>query len=44
MLILAVVCYHAKRPVSTQVTFLYDIKRGDLMFSKRDFKYYLDYF
>lgn len=44
LLILAIACYHSKRPVYTQVAFLYNIKRGDLLLFKRDFKYYLDYF
>jgi hypothetical protein len=36
---------HNRKPVYTQVTFLYDIKRGDLTnWAMRTFEYYLHFF
>jgi hypothetical protein len=44
LLTASLLCSQSQKPVLTQVTFLYDIKRGDLGEFKRDFKYYLNYF
>lgn len=45
ILLLAIVCRHNGRPVYTQVSFLYDIKRGELEnWGKRTLEYYLSYF
>ena len=44
LLLLAILCNHSKGPVLTQVTFLYDIKRGDIEKFRRDFSYYLSFF
>lgn len=43
-LLLAVLGSQGNKPVYTQVTCLYDIKRGGLGQFKRSFQYYLSYF
>lgn len=44
-LMLAVLGSQGNKPVYTQVTFMYDIKRGDLGAQfKRTYQYYLSYF
>jgi hypothetical protein len=43
-LVLAALASHNRRPVYTHVTFLYDIKRGELKDFRRPFEYYLGFF
>jgi hypothetical protein len=44
-LFLMAICSKGNKPVYTQVTFMYDIKRGDLGNNfKRSYEYYLGFF
>ena len=45
LLLFIILAIHSRKPVYTQVSFLYDIKRGELEnWGKRTFEYYLSYF
>lgn len=45
ILIFGVLCSQGSKTVYTQVTYMYDIKRGDMSSPyKRSYKFYLSYF